>query len=947
MKFYFKEFIKNNYRGKSNAYLFILWSVYKNLEGGGRLSNSIKNEVEKLNLDELNNKKEKGIRILSKLNINKREDNLSKYPYIKSIQIKNFRGFGSLNEFDQGCYVALDRKKNIFFGPNGSGKTSFCEAFEYKLTSKIKEAKRRNVSINEYIKRGDKRPEITLTFSDPKFDTDKLNEYEREFFQICFIEKNRLQEFALLGSKDTGVKEQDIIANLLSMQELDNLISSFVKPNSFNLENYLKTNSVNALEKLKKENEKDLILKEELESEKLQIHNDLVEKNIVESGSCNLDTLEKIIMSKENEKKTLEKKIKQLDLKEIEIVEHDKFYEKVYDIHQKVKKLKEIKHKISEQATEINYETFYNALNDLESKHIDKCPACNTPIKEVSRNPFEKAREELKKLGKITNLKRQLEDIESILSTESFFYVEKIVKDLNFNIDIFEELNQPKLTLMLKELNGFHMKDRRIEFVEKFVNDALSFNEVFSIYFKEQQKLVSKISESDSLIKGYREKIKEIDNYITELKLYVKRINSIDERLEKIKKLLMEYHANYQKLEQEKKKEDEYNSFVKEVETSYTYFYNDLVNFKIQLEKDRIKDIEEKVLEYYQIINRHDEESEYINDIKFKLVENNYRIYVSRAHDNTEVDAYGCLSEGHLRVLGLSLMLAVAEKNRVPFLIFDDVVNAIDSDHRANIIDMMFKHPSLQKLQLIITTHDRLFWERFCNTYEVNIDKKNASNISYIFNHTNKGTIIIQYNVGFESKIETALKNFDIRQALIYCRIWFETIAIQYCCDNRKELTARFSQDKKSNYLKPSLESIYSILINDFNDNENLSIIKNDLINWAAQNQEHHSFDENSYNFVHSKNSDEVSKIYYAIKRFLNDMYPEESIKKIHRRLEYINTRLEKSNHLLQNEAFLKKAPEEKVANEVTLNQELTKEKTELLEELKRLQNLQCSVSIN
>ncbi|MHC0552581.1 hypothetical protein [Salinicoccus sp. CNSTN-B1] len=323
--------------------------------------------------------------------------------------------------------------------------------------------------------------------------------------------------------------------------------------------------------------------------------------------------------------------------------------------------------------------------------------------------------------------------------------------------------------------------------------------------------------------------------------------------------------------------------------------------------------------------------------MRFQLIDDNYKIYVKNAQDDVEVDAHSCFSEGHLRTLGLSLMLAVAENNKVPFLIFDDVVNAIDSDHRANIIKMMFNDDYLKTTQLIITTHDRLFWERFCNEYSSSIDKKNVDNISYIINYSNHGSVIIQYNVGFDSKIREALKKYDIRQALIYCRIWFETVATKYCVDNSLELTAKFSNVNKGNLLQTSLESIYSRLSEKFRGNENLQVIKNDLINWNAQNQEHHSFDEHSFNFVHSKNSDEVSNIYKAIKKFINDMDPETSITKLKHDLEHMEWLLGKSERKLQNEGFIANAGVKKVRDEREHNLECKLYIEEVEEELERL----------
>lgn len=47
-------------------------------------------------------------------------------------------------------------------------------------------------------------------------------------------------------------------------------------------------------------------------------------------------------------------------------------------------------------------------------------------------------------------------------------------------------------------------------------------------------------------------------------------------------------------------------------------------------------------------------------------------------------------------------------------------------------------------------------------------------------------------------------------------------------------------------------------------------------MNWSGQNQEHHAFDDDSLNFVHSKTSKEVVKIYDAIRLFECQLFPEE-----------------------------------------------------------------------
>lgn len=299
-----------------------------------------------------------------------------------------------------------------------------------------------------------------------------------------------------------------------------------------------------------------------------------------------------------------------------------------------------------------------------------------------------------------------------------------------------------------------------------------------------------------------------------------------------------------------------------------------MLNYKLSLEQARIAGIEAKAAEYYKAINEHDDEHESIDTLRFEKNNESYRIKISNA-DGTSLDAFSVLSEGHLRALGLSLLLAMAEKNKFPVIIFDDVVNAIDSEHRSNIIDLFFTDPYLRRTQMVVTTHDRLFWERFCIIAERH--PQSDQHGSYVLSYTNKGIVMIDHAGGFQEKVHRALGVYDIRQALIYCRIWFESMVLEYCVDNCVSITAQFgrSQLKKNSYLQLSLERTFSLVEAQISyDLTHFHLIKNDLVNWGGQNQEHHAFDEGSLNFVHSKTSKEVIKIYDAIRLLECQLFP-------------------------------------------------------------------------
>lgn len=177
---------------------------------------------------------------------------------------------------------------------------------------------------------------------------------------------------------------------------------------------------------------------------------------------------------------------------------------------------------------------------------------------------------------------------------------------------------------------------------------------------------------------------------------------------------------------------------------------------------------------------------------------------------------------------------------------------------------------------MIITTHDRLFWERFCIIADRHpqADQHSSSILSY----TNKGIVVVDHTGGFQEKVHRALAVYDIRQALIYCRIWFESMVLEYCIDNAISVTAQFQKSalKKSIYLQLSLEKTFALVEPKISYNrQQFDFIKKDLVNWSGQNQEHHAFDDDSLNFVHSKTSKEVVKIYDAIRLFECQLFPE------------------------------------------------------------------------
>jgi DNA sulfur modification protein DndD len=205
----FFDFVKTKLVDTTSVeYLFILWSLVKSIDGDkARKSDYIKDSLQQAESHSLTREYLLSELPTDNLQISTTISDITTHK-LNSIQIKNFKSFGEVPDFpnDKGIKVSftniqgIPSKKVIFYSPNGGGKTSLCEAIEYKLTHEIKECKRRRSNLGEYIKRNESNHSIDITFL-PELDTTSLTEVENEFFKNCFIEKNRIKNLHFLVQK--------------------------------------------------------------------------------------------------------------------------------------------------------------------------------------------------------------------------------------------------------------------------------------------------------------------------------------------------------------------------------------------------------------------------------------------------------------------------------------------------------------------------------------------------------------------------------------------------------------------------------------------------------------------------------------------------------------------------------------------------------------------------
>jgi DNA sulfur modification protein DndD len=874
MKYYFKKFATQKIQSESDGFVWLLYFVYCSLidvdAHGGEIWEHLKNRIKDFNFDKRTVTRIKNVSTFLLHNLGDDISTTFNSPVskIKMIQVKDFRGFGSgFNGDCKGVCIEFDSNNTIFYGPNGSGKSSLCDALEYKLTGQVREAIRRNRRISDYIKRigSTSNPSLSISFVDAAIDGERLSEGEKNYYSQAFIEKNRIQEFSLFGSKDTGIKKEQILSILIGMDDLSNLAQAFVQPTAFrtNLLSFKRSSVANKIASLNVANVSNKALKNEHEetinAEKTKADTLLSKTNVtIADLDAELLKIDEAIQATNSDT---------LSLSSVTVQSHTQqdFETVLQTLESNLQKYDELNTALLAAKTDLSFSNLYTAIQELQTTVTDSCPACDTPVAGVTKNPFTKAAEELAKLQGIKE--QEVEFVaHKTLVEQNLKSLERLHNYLHLNRTTITILNGliPSGTPLNTASHQYSLSDRNhIDTTVSAIKTQLS---TISNYFTEVDSLQQRQSQKQITINANSEKVSEFNRKKRAVESIKTNWENAQAKLDTINLALVTYATDLGELNTEKVVEETYNSFIDSLVTAYTSFYQQLQIFKDTEFQTRFGKLESEIAGFYRQINKHDAEHDAVSLFKINNSDSDYKIEFQVKGSTVLEDASIKFSEGHLRSLGLSILLANAKINNLPFIIFDDVVNAIDSDHRANIIEMMVNDFYLKNTQQVVSTHDRLYWERF------SVENQRGQFKSYILKCSMQGVVHYHYKLDFKEKIQNALDHFDIRQALLYNRIWFETIAKQYCMENNIQLTGTLKPTEFHVAIEPSLGSIYRVLKEKLTDNGHLKVLHTDEINYKGINQEHHSFDEFNFNFIHSRTSTEVQKIFDAVSGLDDDI---------------------------------------------------------------------------
>ena len=624
---------------------------------------------------------------------------------LQHLAIGPFRGFRYPEPFD------IQQRIVLLYGPNGSGKTSFCEALEYSLLGYVEEAEAKRITAATYLSNIHERRFAPPVLRATNHQGEEINvEANADTYRFCFIEKNRIDSFARIAARPT-TQRAELIATLFGMEKFNDFVGHF---NGSIDEQLRLTDSKRMLLASKREalaHDQEAVNNEATTLQAL----DTEEETLARSYSENMTYVNlKSLIGSPDSPARLQQLNDILNAVPPEIVNVtvsglQELYKEVDAMQGELDKLSS---SLEKKANQVSFKDLYSAVIALQSSEGDYCPACDTPLEgpnAARRNPYEKAAAGLEQLGELAELQEN--------QKQALEAMEKASRAL-----------RSELTILLKYLASNNDQDSLVGNYLTALPETVSgvwWTSIYEANANPEQELPTlenilevarRIEEQDNASKlALDERQKNITerDRLNKFQLLVqaqdnKRQISIS-AIDVARKRIAAFEEENATLIQEAAQETTDSEHDIPIKTAYDHFLLFLRQYRNELPATLITGLNDRAMILYNEFNRNDLEADKLAALHLPLT-GEQKIEISfRSNPQDRVDALRILSEGHIRCLGLAILLAKSLSLENPLIVFDDVINAIDHDHRRGIRETIFESDYFENTQLIVTCHSPEF----------------------------------------------------------------------------------------------------------------------------------------------------------------------------------------------------------------------------------------------
>lgn len=619
---------------------------------------------------------------------------------IEEINVEGFRAFNKPYRF------TFDEKLTVILGPNGTGKTSLCDAIEWALLGKLPqydsaEAEQEDTVINRYNL--NREAKVTISFSEGKSKTKII----RSVTSSKVWKPTRSAKLKILEGDKIEIAPETFHATVYLRQEaLREFIQAKPEKRGPVLSSLLGIEFIVALENGTKEAEK--LIEGDERSLKDDVDGKLGELEKYKEECESLSSLKKSLKEKMNlSQKEFENELKVSSI----ILRAKRFFEKLEKI-----------------GNVINLKMPMAFKEDLATVRIflDKLPSMHLEWEQKIAKELSQYEESKRK---IEELKQKIEEFNENVINQKIKELQEKIKLKESELEVKDSYSKVLVSgkeyLQLAKPNECPLCENRIDpltilnRVSMKVEELKEKKEIETLYeeIKKLKHEESNLSLKLDNLRSWRQEKEELEK------------NFDQKEYEKLKKA----KSDYESLETEASVLVElYNIFKREQELAQRYpqlpSEEDIENDKMKLEKlthfheliknlsehlsrisplfiqKRIESLNPIISEYAKILSPHPTFSK----ISITYNERGYWLQgVSETGEKTYVQTL--FSTGQLNESAVLILLAMAKKasHKLEFVIMDDPSQSLDSDGKRRLAELLAK--ASQDKQIIISTMDSEF----------------------------------------------------------------------------------------------------------------------------------------------------------------------------------------------------------------------------------------------
>jgi len=684
---------------------------------------------------------------------------------LKSLTVGPFRGFAKQEVFD------LANRLVLIYGPNGTGKSSFCEALEHGLLGNVTDAESKRFRDQlEYLKNAHTNrflaPEV-MGVNDQSEDVPIVA--NEALYRFCFVEKNRIESFSRIAAQ-APAKQIELISTLFGLDSFNEFVRSFTAEID---DRYIDLVGVKARELTHK--------RQALAGSQQQVITNTEELQ-------KLDKEELALALQYRDGSTFSQIVAELHgggqrpgvIQQLETELQQPIANKsnltiatLQALRQSINtNLTELTYKRQElvaASQQVSFKQLYEAVAQVQPSSPGHCPACKTPLNQVVENPYAHASKELQKLQHLAELQQTVQGHDQSIN-QSLLELSHIVSTCcnYFSSNPLHNYKLPPNSQgTIEWWNTLHQP----------LQDSSTPWQHLESQVKQREDTDKTIDQAAQLRVAKQAELNRLREYARQITVLQTRRQSAQQAISSAQKAIFNFDTKNAQLILNVETEKPLVAKNHIIASSYAAFVRRLNAYKGSLPGQLVADLGEIVVSLYNAFNRNDSQSELLATVRLPLAQNQ-RLKISFQNGpKLFFDALHVLSEGHIRCIGLAILLAKNLKENCPILIFDDPVNAIDDDHRESIRRTLFEDQYFAGKQIILTCHGEEFFKDIQNLLPV---QSAAQSRSFSFlPRLDEPHIRIDFNCAPRNYIISARGHFDrneIRESLSKSRQALESL---------------------------------------------------------------------------------------------------------------------------------------------------------------------------